>query len=195
MNIKANKIELNQDLCTNNINIVIATVESNPKPLEISNECVIQNNLKYIKLINHIATQRKDWSHYDDEEIFNLGWIMNGNNEILNKQKKSKLKERDAKKANKGDRILLCQNHSKYGHRVTHIVEVIDDEVINKPENPRNEDDIWWERKVKVVWMAEKPWEKAPLTKEVIGSRFSFRSGNLVSINAETIDLNLDFLK
>ena len=153
----------------------------------------IELNIKYIKLINHIDSQRTKWSHYDEEKVFYLGWIMNGNNENLNKGRK----KNDAGKAKAAEKeqILLCQNHFEHGHRVTHVVQPMDDKVIEKQDFPENRDYIWWERKVKVVWMAEKPWEKAPLTKDVIGSRFSFRSGNLVSINAETIDLNLDFLK
>lgn len=44
------------------------------------------------------------------------------------------------------------------------------------------------------MWRAKNPWEKAPATKDVIGKEFSFRSGNLVSVNAPTIDLNLTSL-
>lgn len=49
-----------------------------------------------------------------------------------------------------------------------------------------------WTRRVRIVWIAEKSWEKAPLTEDVIGNKFSFRSGNLVSADASTICLNLD---
>ncbi len=39
---------------------------------------------------------------------------------------------------------------------------------------------------------SEKTFGRISLTKEV---RFSFHSGNLVRVDAATIDLNLDFLK
>ena len=147
-------------------------------------------NIKYLKLINHIDSKRTDWSHYECEREFDLGWIMNGDNEGLNQQKKIERKKQDAKKAHKGDRILLCQNNYHYGHRATHVVQVIDN-----PNDVDWENDVWWKRRVQVVWLAKKPWEKeAPFTKEVIGSEFSFCGGNLVSVDAETVKLNLDLL-
>lgn len=52
-----------------------------------------------------------------------------------------------------------------------------------------------WTRLVRVVWVAQDPWEKyAPQTKNVIGD-FLFKGGNLISTNAPSIVLNLDALK
>jgi hypothetical protein len=153
-------------------------------------------NIKYLKLINHIATQRKEWSHKEDIEIgkeFDLGWIINDGNKqtitLENVKMMVRRKEKDAKKPSKTDRILLCQNNSSHGHRATHVVEIIDE-----PHEAKRENDFIWTRRVKTVWAATSI-DKAPRTEDVIGKKFSFRSGNLVSVNAPTIELNLDMLK
>lgn len=145
--------------------------------------------IKYLKLINHIGCKRKEWSHDKDDKGFDLGWVINEESGKLTKQDKIKRKEVDAKKAIKSDRILLCQNNHFHGHHATHIVEIVDE-----PDQAKCIDDMWT-RQVRIVWIAEKPWEKAPLTEDVIGKEFSFRSGNLVSAYAPTIHLNLDKLK
>ncbi|MHC0062084.1 hypothetical protein ACWATR_04050 [Nostoc sp. UIC 10890] len=145
--------------------------------------------IKYLKLINHIGCKRKEWSHDKDDKEFDLGWVINEGSGKLTKQNKIKRKEVDAKKARKGDCILLCQNNHFHGHHATHIVEIVDE-----PDEAKYRDDTWT-RRVRIIWRAENPWEKAPLTEDVIGKKFSFRSGNLVSVDAPTIDLNLDKLK
>ncbi|MFN6564010.1 MAG: hypothetical protein RMY28_030045 [Nostoc sp. ChiSLP01] len=97
-------------------------------------------------------------------------------------------KEKDAKKAVQGDRILLCQNHYNHGHRVTHVVET----VISTAEKR----DEMWTRLVRLIWVAQDPWQTyAPETKNVIGDKFLFKGGNLISANAPSIVLNLDELK
>ncbi|WP_392478917.1 hypothetical protein [Nostoc sp. C110] len=145
--------------------------------------------IKYLKLINHIGSKRTEWSHYQDDKEFDLGWVINEKSGKLTKQDKIKRKKLDAKKAIKGDLILLCQNNHFFGHRATHVVEIVDE-----PYEAKCIDDMWT-RRVRIVWIAEKPWEKAPLTEDVIGKKFSFRSGNLVNVKASTIYLNLDKLK
>jgi hypothetical protein len=145
--------------------------------------------IKYLKLINHIGSKRTEWSHENDDKEFDLGWVINEDSGKLTKQDKIKRKEVDAKKARKGDLILLCQNNQFHGHHATHIVEIVDE-----PDEAKCKDDTWT-RRVRIVWRAEKPWEKAPVTEDVIGKKFLFRSGNLISVNAATIDLNLDKFK
>lgn len=50
-----------------------------------------------------------------------------------------------------------------------------------------------WSRLVKVVWVVKQDeWNNPPETKHVIGGEFKFRSGNLISINAPSITLNLE---
>lgn len=146
-------------------------------------------NIKYIKLINHINSNRREWSANTQENSFTLGWVVNS----IDKPKMSESllrKEKDAKKAQKGDQILLCQNHFLYGHRVTHVVKIIDEST----DAYRDESGIWT-RRVEIIWVAERPWEKnAPCTEDVIGKKFSFRNGNLINVNSRTINLNLDKL-
>lgn len=56
--------------------------------------------------------------------------------------------------------------------------------------------DEMWTRLVQVVWVAQDPWEiYAPQTKNVIGDKFLFKGGNLISANAPSIILNLDALE
>ncbi|MEH2363164.1 MAG: hypothetical protein V7K58_26300 [Nostoc sp.] len=97
-------------------------------------------------------------------------------------------KKNDANKADGGDRILLCQNHYNYAHRVTHVVETVSSTAEKRDE--------MWTRLVRVVWVvAQKPWDKyAPEQENVIG-KFSFKGGNLIRANAPSIVLNLDALK
>ena len=150
-------------------------------------------NVKYLKLVNHTSSQGKKWSYYFYEinKEYDLHWAINENKkkdlseeEI---QKILKRKERDANKAFKGDRILLCQNNCSFGHRITHVVETV-------TSTAEWKDEIWT-RLVQVVWVARQPWNKyAPETKDVIGNKFSFRNGNLISTNAPTIKLNINKL-
>ncbi|WP_292697710.1 MULTISPECIES: hypothetical protein [unclassified Nostoc] len=150
-------------------------------------------NIKYLKLVNHTASQRKDWSYKEYCKIdvpFYLHWAMNEDlKKRLSEEEINKilaLKEKDANKAVQGDRILLCQNHKNHGHRVTHVVETVSPIAENKDEI--------WTREVQVVWVAQDPWEYAPQTKNVIGD-FLFKGGNLIGANAPSIILNLDTLK
>ncbi|MEI1375663.1 hypothetical protein PQG02_03270 [Nostoc sp. UHCC 0926] len=151
-------------------------------------------NIKYLKLVNHTASKRTEWSYKESCKIgisFYLHWAMN---EDLKKglseeeiNKRLARKEKDAKKAVQGDRILLCQNHYNHGHRVTHVVETVSSIAEKRDE--------MWTREVKIVWVTQEPWEKyAPQTKNVIGD-FLFKGGNLTSTNAPSIILNLDALK
>lgn len=110
-------------------------------------------NPKYLKLVNHTASKRTDWSYKAYCKIgipFNLHWAMNeGEKEKMTPEEiKKKLlrKENDASKAEQGDRILLCQNNHEYGHRVTHVVETV--------TATADEQDEIWIRPVKVVWVA-----------------------------------------
>ncbi|MEH2321023.1 hypothetical protein [Nostoc sp.] len=151
-------------------------------------------NIKYLKLVNHTARGRKDWSYEEYCKIdapFYLHWAMNEDKKKgLSEEEINKIlvrKEKDANKAVQGDRILLCQNHKNYGHRVTHVVET----VISTTEKTNE----MWTRLVRVVWVAQDPWEKyAPQTKNVIGD-FLFKGGNLISAKAPSIVLNSDPLK
>ncbi len=150
-------------------------------------------NIKYLKLINHTASQRKEWSGYAVEfgHEFYLHWAMNEERKKdLNEVEIKKIlahKEKDAKKAVEGDRILLCQNHYEHGHRVTHVVETI--------TAAAEEKDGMWARQVRVIWVAQEPWETyAPPKEDIIGTEFSFRGGNLISVNAPSISLNLEKL-
>ncbi|MEH2337999.1 hypothetical protein [Nostoc sp.] len=151
-------------------------------------------NIKYLKLVNHTATKRTEWSYKESSKIgitFYLHWAMN---EDLKKglseeeiNKRLARKENDAKKADQGDRILLCQNYYNHGHRVTHVVETVS-------STAEKRDEIWT-REVQVVWVAQDPWQKyAPQTKNLIGD-FLFKGGNLTSANAPSIVLNSDPLK
>ncbi|MBD1944181.1 hypothetical protein H6F78_01585 [Coleofasciculus sp. FACHB-64] len=156
-------------------------------------------NVKYLKLVNNTIRKRKEWSYEKclRNHEFELHWAVNESSKQGKSQEEIKRmlagKERDAKKASKGDRIVLCQNHFSHGHRVTHVVEIV-----NHPDEAECQNGIWT-RRVQVVWVVPRPLEewndKAPWTKEVIGEKFSFKGGNLVSINAPTIDLNLDMLR
>ncbi|MEW5856454.1 MAG: hypothetical protein AB1861_03610 [Cyanobacteriota bacterium] len=156
-------------------------------------------NVKYLKLVNNTICKRKEWSYeeYLRNDEFELHWAVNESSKQGKSQEEIKRmlagKERDAKKASKGDRIVLCQNHFSHGHRVTHVVEIVD-----HPDEAEFHDDMWT-RRVQVVRVVPRPWEewneKAPWTTEVIGKEFLFKSGNLVSVNAPTIHLNLDILR
>jgi hypothetical protein len=155
-------------------------------------------NIRYIKLVNHTGSKRSEWSYPSDFEIdheFRLHWA-------LNESKKSKLteaeiakalerKRKDANKPKQGNQIILFQNHVKYGHRFTHVVEVISSEAELKDED-------YWTRKVKVVWASSGSgnWDKdlPPETKKIVGSLFKFNSGYLVQIEAPTINFNLENL-
>lgn len=96
-------------------------------------------------------------------------------------------KKQDASKAEKGSQIILCQNNIFYGHRITHVVEVVSDEAEEKNDTLA--------RDVRVTWVARIPWENyAPLTKNLIGDKFSFNSGYLVSIHSPSIKLDLNIL-
>ncbi|MEH2291813.1 hypothetical protein [Nostoc sp.] len=150
-------------------------------------------NIKYLKLVNHTASKRTKWSYQEDPQIgvtFYLHWAMNEDlKKGLSEEEISKRlarKKNDANKAVQGDRILLCQNHYNHGHRVTHVVETV-----SSTAEKTNE---MWTREVRVVWVAQDPWEYAPQTKNVIGN-FLFKGGNLISANAPSIDLNSDALK
>jgi hypothetical protein len=146
-------------------------------------------NIKYIKLINHIATGRKEWSaDLERGKEFDLGWIITDETTEDEKPKTLARKKKDAEKAVKGDRILLCQNNCYHGHRATHVVEVVDE-----PNEVKCVQDTWI-RKVRIVFRAEN-FENAPRTKEVVGEKFSFRSGYLISVHAPSIKLNLAQLK
>ncbi|MEH2082996.1 MAG: hypothetical protein V7K89_24360 [Nostoc sp.] len=152
-------------------------------------------NIKYLKLVNHTVSGRKHWSYKEyckiDAPPFYLHWAMNEDKKKgISEEEINKIlarKEKDAKRAVQGDRILLCQNHYNHGHRVTHVVET----VISTAEKT----DRMWTRLVQVVWVAQDPWEYAPETKNVIGDKFLFKGGNLISANAPSIVLNLDALK
>ncbi|MEH2350749.1 MAG: hypothetical protein V7K55_22665 [Nostoc sp.] len=157
-------------------------------------------NIKYLKLVNHTGSGRKQWSYeyekygkekYCKGDSFPLHWAMNEDKKKgLSEEEINKIlarKEKDANRAVQGYRILLCQNNYNHGHRVTHVVET----VISTAEKT----DEMWTRLVQVIWVAQHPWEKyAPQTKNVIGD-FLFKGGNLISANAPSIVLNLDALK
>ncbi|MEH2074757.1 MAG: hypothetical protein V7K57_10250 [Nostoc sp.] len=153
-------------------------------------------NIKYLKLVNHTASKRTEWSYQEYRQIgvtFYLHWAMNEDlKKGLSEEKISKRlarKENDARKADRGDRILLCQNHYNHGHRVTHVVETVSSSSTAEKTNEM------WTREVQVVWVAQEPWEKyAPQTKNVIGD-FLFKGGNLIGANAPSIVLNSDALK
>ncbi len=150
-------------------------------------------NIKYLKLVNHTASGRKCWSYkeYCKGDRFPLHWAMNeSNKEELSEEEINKIltrKKKDANKPDEGDRILLCQNHYNHGHRVTHLVETVSSSAQKRDE--------MWIREVRVVWVAQDPWDKyAPQTKNVIGD-FLFKGGNLISADAPSIVLNLDALQ
>ncbi|BDI19896.1 hypothetical protein ANSO36C_56980 [Nostoc cf. commune SO-36] len=152
-------------------------------------------NIKYLKLVNHTASGRKDWSYKEYCKIdasFYLHWAMNEDKKKgLSEEEINKIlarKKKDANKPDERDRILLCQNHYNHGHRVTHVVETV--------SSTAEKGDEMWTRLVRVVWVvAQDPWEKyAPEQENVIGN-FSFKGGNLISANASSIVLNLDALK
>jgi hypothetical protein len=151
-------------------------------------------NIKYLKLVNHTANGRKDWSYKEYCKIdapFYLHWAMNEDKKKgMSEEEINKIlaqKEKDANKSDEGDRIVLCQNHYNHGHRVTHLVETVSSTAEKRDE--------MWIREVRVVWAAQHPWEKyAPQTKNVIDD-FLFKGGNLISANAPSIVLNLDALK
>lgn len=149
-------------------------------------------NIKYLKLVNHTGSGRKEWSYekYCKGDRFPLHWAMNEDKKKgLSEEKINKIlarKKKDANKPDQGDRILLCQNHYNYGHRVTHVVETVSSTAERTGE--------MWTRLVRVVWVEQDPWEYAPQTKNVIGD-FLFKGGNLISANPPSIVLNLDALK
>ncbi|MEH1881932.1 hypothetical protein [Nostoc sp.] len=98
-------------------------------------------NIKYLKLVNHTASKRTEWSYKESCKIgatFDLHWAMNEDmKKGLSEEEISKRLERkknDAKKADPGDRILLCQNHKNHGHRVTHVVETVSSTAENRDE-------------------------------------------------------------
>lgn len=150
-----------------------------------------QLNVKYIKLVSQIEDRETgEWSYdCDKPEEFDLAWPSNPINKSENyRVSAAKLKGTNAKKAVKGERILLCQNNALYGHRATHVVEIID-----------NPGDAWfeygmWFRKVKVIWIPKTPWkDNAPESKKVTGYRF--KDGNIISVNCETVALDLSYLQ
>ena len=154
-------------------------------------------NIKYLKLVNHTASKRTEWSYQEYRQIgvtFYLHWAMNEDlKKGLSEEEISKRlarKENDSRKADQGDHILLCQNHYNHGHRVTHVVETV------SSSSTAEKRDEMWTRLVRVVWVvAQDPWEKyAPEQENVIGN-FSFKGGNLICANAPSIVLNLDALK
>jgi hypothetical protein len=145
-------------------------------------------NIKYIKLVNHIHSNRRDWSYDEDErKTFDLHWIIAKKMTESYQDKILARKEKDAKKVRKGDRILLCQNNLRHGHRVTHLVEVLDEPYETIFENKDNV----WKRQVQIILIAKKPWSTAPYSQHVLGENFSFRSGNLVNIDAPSIRFEL----
>lgn len=159
-------------------------------------------NVKYLKLVNYTHENRQEWSYEVSRngEEFYLHWPLNKNaRETMSLEEKNKKlleKKRDAKKALLGERILLCQNHAMYGHRVSHVVETVTDTAELNYENDEN--DKMWTRRVRLVWMSPTPWKNnAPNTKDVIrcDKRLPFRSGNLIRFNAPSIvSLKLDKL-
>ncbi len=157
-------------------------------------------SIQWLKLVNHTSEQRKKWSYGEKccskrGDEFDLHWALNKNQkETLTQnqlEKASERKRKDAFKAQKGDLILLCQNHRDYGHRVTHIVKVISLEAEWK--------DNYWARHVQAIWTPSNDFEswkdKAPVTKSILGENFSFRSGNLVRSDTLSARLNLSFLE
>ncbi|MEM8720778.1 MAG: hypothetical protein AAGE84_16030 [Cyanobacteria bacterium P01_G01_bin.39] len=137
--------------------------------------------IKYLKLVSHVEEKRMKWA-YENQQIddeFKLHWQSNS----------GKVKARHWANVNKvkvGELIILCQNHREHGHKVTHIVEVIGD----RPQQQGNK----LVRLVKAIWIPKNGYEQAPMTKDVIGNQFSFRSGLLININCQTIKLNQSLL-
>lgn len=126
------------------------------------------HELRWIKNVN--ATEgnwvytHEDVSYHYLVPEFHLHWNI-------------KAKE-NAQKPNPGDFILLCQRT-----RVTHLVKVLDDTVYEAQDFP----DFPFQRRVQVMWMAEKPWEeKAPHQNEVFGFDFRFRHGKAINLENVT---------
>jgi hypothetical protein len=138
-----------------------------------------QLNVKYIKLVSQIEDRETGkWSYdFDKQEEIDLAWPNNpANKSVKNRASVSKLKGTNAKKAIKGERILLCQNNALHGHPATHVVEIIDN-----PSDAWFEYEMWF-RKAKVIWIPKTPWEdNAPESKKVTGYRF--KDGNIISVN------------
>jgi hypothetical protein len=156
-------------------------------------------NVQYLKLVNNTIQKRKEWSYpgFEQGVEFYLHWALNEDAKKSmspgERIKKLLRKEKDAKKARLGESILLCQNHARYGHRVTHVVKTVTDTAEWNHEN--NE---MWTRRVQVVRIPPNPWENnAPNTRNVIIclKKLPFSSGNLIRFNAPSIiSLKLDQL-
>jgi hypothetical protein len=159
--------------------ILMTNQASRAKPLKI----------KYLKLVNHTISGRTAWSYADIKHggEFDLHWAFNESqkNALIEPEREKALKRKrnDAKKLNPGDQILLFQNHLHYGHRATHVVEVVSDDLLEDHNCPA--------RRVKIIRTPREPWsEHAPLKKVI--TDFAFRSGNLVRVAAQTVKLKLN---
>jgi hypothetical protein len=147
--------------------------------------------IKYLKLVNHTISGRSEWSYsgVKRHEVFLLHWALNESRKYdltkVEREKALKRKRNDAEKLNQGEQILLFQNHLVHGHHFTHLIEVVSHDLLLDNDCPA--------RKVKVVWTPKESWcQNAPLTTKI--TDFSFRSGNLVQVEAKTVNLNLEYL-
>lgn len=126
-------------------------------------------NLKELRWTKNVNATHGEWA-YEHEEVsypylipeFRLHWKINA--------------KENAKKPNSGDLILLRQRT-----RVTHLVKVIDDIVHEDRPFPDPDFTLW--RRVQVMWMAPKPWDKAPHQNEVFGFDVELQGGKVMDID------------
>ena len=129
-------------------------------------------NLKELRWIKNVNATQGEWV-YKHEEVsypylvpeFHLHWKINS--------------KENAHKPNPGDFILLCQRT-----RVTHLVKVLDN--IVHEDSPFRDIGFPFYRRVQVMWMAPKPWDKAPHQNEVFGFDFRFRHGKAINLENVT---------
>ncbi|GAB4542530.1 MAG: hypothetical protein Tsb0014_35390 [Pleurocapsa sp.] len=140
--------------------------------------------IKYLKLVNYLEKNQEEWAYEDItlNQEFELHW-QSSSEKVTQKHKTN------ANKARKGDLILLFQNHKRFGHRMTHIVEIAN----NKEAEYREYNQGKYIRIVKALWISDKGYNNAPETQKVVGE-FKFRDGFLISINARTVELNYKLL-
>lgn len=141
--------------------------------------------IKYLKLVNHIEKNKEEWAYHEItlNQEFELHWQSSYGN-VTPKHKVN------ANKARQGDLIILCQNHKIFGHRMTHIVEVVNNEEAEFREYNRGK----YIRLVKAIWIPDNDYNHAPETKNVVG-KFKFRDGFLISTNAPTVEINKQLLE
>ena len=127
-------------------------------------------DLKQLRWIKNVNNPEGGWVYGHDEVCypylvpeFPLHWKINA--------------KENAYKPNPGDFILLCQRM-----RVTHLVKILDEFVHG--DSPYQEYPFY--RRVQVMWMAAKPWDKAPQQKEVFGFDFRFRGGKAIDLENVT---------